>query len=287
MRWFVALGLVVGCRVADLDLTGKSCPCPSGWLCDPVASTCVPSTDLDAGLTTPNLLFWFKLDETSGTVAHDSSGHEADGAVHGGAHAAWLPTGGRQNGALHFDGAPNQTNVAFPADCSQSPLLSQSFTVATWVNFDRFQLSPYTLGDFAMAHGTSGGTQGGWGLGATQKCGGETAGIEVASSAGMGANRTIRCGTTTLAPATWYHLAGVYDGPSATLDVYVNGLKEAGNLTGSATIPGTIYPPPSCVFLGATGNQNNLLQGALDEARVYDRALSSDEIKALYVASGG
>lgn len=38
MRWLV-LALVLGCRVPDLDVTGKACPCPGGYAC--VANACV------------------------------------------------------------------------------------------------------------------------------------------------------------------------------------------------------------------------------------------------------
>src|ERR1041385_2175652 len=34
---------LAACRIHDLDLTGKPCPCPDGWVCDPATSTCARS----------------------------------------------------------------------------------------------------------------------------------------------------------------------------------------------------------------------------------------------------
>jgi len=48
----------------------------------------------------PNLIGWWKLDETSGTVAADSSGYGNDGTVVGG--GPWVS--GYIDGALDFDG---------------------------------------------------------------------------------------------------------------------------------------------------------------------------------------
>jgi hypothetical protein len=36
---FVVAAALVGCSVPDLDLTGKPCPCPDGWVCS-AANTC-------------------------------------------------------------------------------------------------------------------------------------------------------------------------------------------------------------------------------------------------------
>ncbi len=38
----VACAMLVGCSVAALDLTGKQCPCASGFVCDVARDTCVP-----------------------------------------------------------------------------------------------------------------------------------------------------------------------------------------------------------------------------------------------------
>ncbi len=52
------------------------------------------------GAADPDLLVWYKFDETSGTIAHDSSGNGHDGPLNG--DPIWVP--GQINGALDFGG---------------------------------------------------------------------------------------------------------------------------------------------------------------------------------------
>jgi lectin-like protein len=40
VAWALALG-VPACRVADVDLDGRQCPCVPGWICDTPTNTCV------------------------------------------------------------------------------------------------------------------------------------------------------------------------------------------------------------------------------------------------------
>jgi Concanavalin A-like lectin/glucanases superfamily len=290
-RGLVAIAVVIamgGCHVADIDLTGKQCPCAVGFQCDDATNTCVrgiadaATDDAIDGDTMQGLQFWFKLDEASGTTVTDSSGHAGDGALML-AHDTWLPTGGKLHGALHADGSAPGTCVPFPASCTTNPTFTTALTVAGWVNFDRFQTAPYSLGDFAVVQGTSGGMEGGWGVGATDKCGTETLGFEV--TAPNDSNRNTRCGTTVIALGTWYHVTGVYDGASGRQDLYVGGVKEAGPLMG--TTPAMLAHPPGCPKLVCPSNNMNVMAGTLDEIRVYDRALSDDEVVAVFHASGG
>ena len=69
----------------------------------------------------PNLIGWWKLDETSGTVAADSSGYGNDGTVVGG--AQWIS--GYIDGALDFDGDDDYV------DCGYDPI----FEDIHWYDF--------------------------------------------------------------------------------------------------------------------------------------------------------
>ncbi len=44
----LALTLAGACRVDEVDLDGKQCPCAAGWTCAPATNTCVRDADLDA-----------------------------------------------------------------------------------------------------------------------------------------------------------------------------------------------------------------------------------------------
>src|SRR5262249_40224308 len=162
--------------------------------------------------------------------------------------------------------------------------ITASLTVSAWVDFDKLQNAPYGLGDYAVVQGTSGGSEGAWSIGATNKCGGETLGVALAPDTNSSL-RAIRCGTTPVTTGTWYHATGVVDGATMTQHLYVNGAPEDGMLVG--TTPSALYHPPSCPKLACPSNQMNVMAGFLDEVRIYDRALSAGEVAALYRASGG
>lgn len=239
----------------------------------------------DAGTLSSGLRFLFHLDGITGADVPEASGQ--DGRIYN--EADVTPSSGKLGGALHFDGVAYASFVIFPSSdgsCRAAPALDGSLTVAAWVEFDSLHdWGGYTLGDVALMQGTVGGTQGVWGLGATNGCGAETAGFEVAFD---DAHRFIRCGTKVLAPATWYFLAGVYDATARTVRIYVDGVEDTGGDTaGSSAIAASLNPYAVCPYLGASSNQGFLLRGSLDEVRIYDRALSPAELQALYVVSGG
>ncbi|MBI1387648.1 MAG: PQQ-binding-like beta-propeller repeat protein [bacterium] len=85
---------------------------------------------------------------------------------------------------------------------------------------------------------------------------------------------------SSLAWGQWYHVAGVYDGDSMRL--YVNGQLEAE----SDAPQGDIDLPTKAPFVLAEwgGGEEFHWQGWMNEAAIYNRALSADEIKQHYEA---
>jgi hypothetical protein len=74
-------------------------------------------------------------------------------------------------------------------------------------------------------------------------------------------------------PGTWHHVAMAYDG--ATLRLFVDGvLKDSRNASGD------IVASPSSFLFGNTERGRGFFRGAIDEVRIYDRALSEDEVRA-------
>jgi hypothetical protein len=74
----------------------------------------------------------------------------------------------------------------------------------------------------------------------------------------------------------WTHFAGVYDG--AQLKVYLNGVLE-----NEAAWPQGIFPGTAPLVIGKALYQSPF-NGLIDEPTVYNRALSGDEIAAIYNA---
>ncbi|HPM80156.1 MAG TPA: DUF4838 domain-containing protein [Candidatus Anammoximicrobium sp.] len=86
-------------------------------------------------------------------------------------------------------------------------------------------------------------------------------------------NPTDRC----LTPGQWCHVAATYDG--ATMRVYLNG-REAGTGKSVTTTIRANAEPLRFGWLGSYGHFN----GSVRDARVYNRALSSAEVFAHYLA---
>jgi len=84
-------------------------------------------------------------------------------------------------------------------------------------------------------------------------------------------------------PLQYNHIVGVADRISGTVNLYVNGTLMAGTAW-----DGNIKDPASKWTIGLSGNSSweekhrGNLDGWIDEVRVYNRALSADEVRALY-----
>lgn len=75
---------------------------------------------------------------------------------------------------------------------------------------------------------------------------------------------------------TWYHIAGTYDG--STMILYLDGVA-IGNTAASGGI--NVIVDPVCVgniVDAAGGGHNEYWSGAIDEVRIWNRALSEDEV---------
>jgi hypothetical protein len=93
-------------------------------------------------------------------------------------------------------------------------------------------------------------------------------------------------GTTTRAtssfaatPNTWYYLVGVYDASSNQIKLYVNG-----SLVSTQTVPAAWKATGETVI--GRGKWNGAAAdswaGNIDDVQLYDRALSAQEVAALY-----
>nr|MBA3456194.1 LamG domain-containing protein [Deltaproteobacteria bacterium] len=226
----------------------------------------------------------------SGQLALDSSSNSNHGYLRSALSGMWQPTGGVSGGALHFDGTPYESFVVFPSatgSCPNPISISGSFTASAHVRFEAFgDWGTYSLSDVVLMHGTNGGNEGGWGLGATNGCG-DVPRVGVTVSATFDAIRTTRCGTTQLTTGVWHHIVGVYDAPARSLEVYLNGVLDTGAMTpNSLAIPSQIFTPDACPYMGASANQAALLRGSVDNARLYTRALPATDIAALFAQGG-
>ena len=84
-------------------------------------------------------------------------------------------------------------------------------------------------------------------------------------------------GNTTIPLNEWTHVSYVYNGSS--FKIYVNGISD------SLWKVGTPYYQKRNLYLGSGYSPTNYFLGGIDDALIFDRVLSDDEIFALYNAS--
>ncbi len=215
--------------------------------------------DIDAqvGAADPTLVGWWKLDEGAGTEIFDSSRYENDSNLVS-TTLAW--TDGRVNGALQFNGTSDYVEFGR----SESLNIRDAVTVTLWVRTDN-------VGDGVRK--------------ALVMKGEFTYGMRFTDANNLEFRifstgyHTVETPVTEAFNGVWHHLAGVYDG--SALMLYVDG-----ELTASAAFSGTINRDDNYyVNLGrnSQGDSNNRwwYSGAMDDVRIYSRALSQEEIRKM------
>ncbi|MCA9388201.1 LamG domain-containing protein, partial [Candidatus Berkelbacteria bacterium] len=195
------------------------------------------------------------LDEASGTIT-DSSGLGNDGTLSGGSYGA----AGRLATALDFNGTSDF--VAVPDSASLD--ITNNLTVSFWVYADTTpQLwdSPIikTTDDDSWYDGFGMFYQGGqirfWV---------DQYDTNVASAA--------------FSVGSWHHVVGTYDG--TTVRVYVDGVEGTPD-----SYTGSITPNNTSLFIGSGADASGAgyyWDGKIDEVAVFDRAIDSSEVQALY-----
>ena len=219
----------------------------TGWSTEKSATT-----DSEAG---PNLVSWWKLDESSGTVADDSSGNNHDGTRTGG---SWAPTSGKFDGAVDLGDATS--------DRVQVPTTGMSVsagTVSVWGRMEGTQSGHR----YFFGH-----TSGDWEDSIQLYMDNTNNNLHL----GFGGVHPKHANIMTLSVNTWYHIALTWDGTNYV--VYVDGIEKAsGTYTGLSTLN-------SIADIGNDGNTGyriEAFQGLLDEVRIYDGALSKYDIADL------
>ncbi len=218
------------------------------------------------------LVGYWKMDEdswngTSGEVI-DSSGFGYNGRAMNGANTV---TNGKKHRAGNFNDSNNQ--YVLTSDISQIDLSGNALTISAWV----YPVSTGAIKTVVAKYD--------WDNGEREFVfyvgGTNDVGLNIQENPGSYNGATgITSGTKVLSNNTWYHIAGVFEGGSFS-KVFIDGKLVGVNNSSPANDFGNTNEP---VILGAA-NDNAIqdpFDGKMDEIKIWNRALTDDEITADY-----
>lgn len=199
------------------------------------------------------------FDETDGDVAKDSSGNDNDGEITG--DPEWVP--GKIGGALEFDG-----DDFVNCGNGDSLQIQDQITIAFWFQVDAFINTWEAFlakGDNSYRTSRGGGT-------------GNATHMGISGTTVGGGNGWFN-GTQIVTGGDWHHMTAIYDGEEGR--IYIDGELDM-------TSPGSgkINISAHNFYIGenaqATGR---FFHGLLDDIRIYNRALTEEEIEMVMKGS--
>ena len=241
-----------------------------GWDFDNVWS-------IDEGQGYPQLLqppvvpvgYW-KLDETSGAIAQDSSGNGYDGILSADPTPLWT-TDPVQGNVLEF--VPGSDYV----DCGPGVCTGQNLTVALWINpVDKDFMRPISCFDGDDYSADSGWIlmlrKDDWAPNIPPNAWFRITGAVEGDAWDAGDLWINEC----WAPGEWVHMAFTFDEDTDTLSCYING-----QLAGENVLPEGrgVASDTNPLIMGQVGGEE--YQGLMDEVYIYDVVLTEAEISNL------
>jgi len=198
---------------------------------------------------TANLVGWWKLEDENSGTAVDYSGWNRDGTLNG--NPKWVD--GYQGGAMEFDGVDDYVDTNYSENLA-------SWTVCTWVTSPQAPGSSSPTGPVHREMNY----QINWNHG-------DAAFRGTAAMCVGGTWYSTTFGS--LSGNVWYHLAATYD--DTGLKTYVNGELIATN----STPKGPTDAESNTLKFARHAAAAQFWVGTVDDVRLYDRALTQDEIK--------
>ena len=223
----------------------------------------VLTVSVDGGAESDPTMGWWKLDETSGTTAADSSSSGNTGTLENMSSSAW--GSGKVNGALRFDGSNDRVDVGAFDVTGGSGL-----TLAAWFKADDFGTSDARI--ISKATGTA--TADHYWMLSTVSSGGIKLRFRLKTS---GSTTTYTASSGNLSSGTWTHAAAVWNGSQMLLykdGASVGSTSKTGTLSTNGSVDVAIGNQP-----GGAGSKP--FDGYIDDVRIYNRALSQAEIATL------
>jgi len=212
---------------------------------------------------------WWKFDEAAGDSTTESVGGLADHIA--GSKALWAA--GVSGTALVFDGYTSM--VTHPK--ANAPSISDAFTLEAWV-----AIQAYPWNWCPIIHQSTWEDRGYW-LGIDEEG-------HVSLRASIGGDWQSLNSSETVGLYRWVHVAGTFDRSDGRMRIYIDGSEKGsrsvsnnGITTAGVDIKigkGRNMPPTMPIREGFECSYS--IDGAIDEVKIYDRALSGSEILDAY-----
>lgn len=207
---------------------------------------------------------YWKFDEGYGTTAYDSSPHGNDGTLTGTTLPEWT-SDGKFGKAFNFNGGEERIDVG---NIEAFDLFSQASTISFWIK----KSNQERMIPMAKFH-YDGGNSKGWMFDFDSNY----SRVNIADGSGYAWQPQFGA----IDDDTWYHITLTFDDSSRQAIPYTNGVQ--GN---SVTIPEGEFVPASLysMTIGSRPDSTtwNPMQGLIDEVKIYNSALTEDEIKIDY-----
>jgi hypothetical protein len=205
------------------------------------------------------LIAYWKMDEAEGSIAEDAAG-DNDGIVYG--EPQWRPDDGVKAGALSLDGVDDYVSTDFIIDPSLG-----AFSVFTWIKGG-------APGQVIISQSDGTGTGETW-IGIDALGGKLMTGL-VPPPVGRYVPQPL-ISESNIIDGQWHHIGFVWDGAYRFL--YADGIEVARDTSAQ-------NPPKSAtggLYIGVCKNleEGSFFSGLIDDIRIYNVALSAEEIEAL------
>jgi len=200
------------------------------------------------------------LDEEAGETAHDSA-RNYNGTLNG--EPLWQPEGGILDGALEFDGNDDYISTPFVLNPEE-----KSFSAFAWIQGGSPGQVIISQSDITGARGTIPGCT--W-LGINSSNGSLMTGLMDTAFGPLESDSFITDGQ-------WHHIGLVYDLVTMRRHLYLDGAEVAADtdFIGGVQTTGGLY-----IGAGQALDASSFFSGLIDDVRVYNIALTAEEIAAL------
>lgn len=229
----------------------------------------IDQKDISETVASDNLVGWWKLDESSGNIAYDSTNINNDGVITN-INSDNVGVNGIINQSINFDGSDDY--IELPESSSLLPG-DTSFTLSGWFKTGQIYNTPNNDHGgriITIYRSTVYSTKVSIGFNGDNT---DTLTTFYNNGSFQKLNKT----SISFNDNEWHQLIATYDSVSNLLSMYYDGVPVASTSAGTIVDSGSLN-----ASIGTFNLSDGFINELVDDVRIYNRALTSSEIQALY-----